>query len=262
LESGISLPGVELFVKPEKEHRAALVLRGEGLSGSVSDTDPQRTGAPPNAAKALAPEAERTAELVDTFLKRAFELLADESPANALLTRGFAMYDPFPPFQERYGMRAAAVAGYPMYRGVSRLVGMDVLECGETIESEVKTVREDAGGYDFVFVHFKKTDSAGEDGDYKAKVRAIEAADEAIGELMGCGFSVIVVTGDHSTPCALKAHSWHPVPLLINSEFCGADGVKKFTEKDCITGGLGHVEAKYIMPLAMANALRLKKFGA
>jgi 2,3-bisphosphoglycerate-independent phosphoglycerate mutase len=262
LESGISLPGAELFVRPEKEHRAALIIRGEKLSGLLTDTDPQKIGVAPNAAEALAPEAEATAALVGSFLEQAFELLADESPANALLTRGFAMYDPLPDFQERYGLRAAAVAGYPMYRGVARLVGMDVLDCGETIESEIKTVREDAGDYDFVFVHFKKTDSAGEDGDYKAKVKAIEAADAAIGELQGCGFSVIVVTGDHSTPCALKAHSWHPVPLLINSEFSGVDGVKHFTEKECATGGLGHVYAKHIMLLALANALRIKKFGA
>lgn len=262
LESGISLPGVELFVRPEKEHRAALILRGEKLSGLVTDTDPQKTGVSPSPVEALAPEAERTAGLVASFLEQAFELLADEAPANALLTRGFAMYDPFPSFQERYGLRAAAVAGYPMYRGVSRLVGMDVLECGETVESEVETVREKAGDYDFVFVHFKKTDSAGEDGDYKSKIRAIEAADTAIGELMGCGFSVTVVTGDHSTPCALKAHSWHPVPLVINSEFSGVDGVKKFTEKDCALGGLGHINAKFIMLLALANALRIKKFGA
>lgn len=262
LEREVSLPGAEFFIRPEKEHRAALIIRGEELSDLLTDTDPQKIGVPPMAVEALAPEARATAALVDEFLKQAFRLLAEEKPANAMLLRGFAMYEPFPNFQKRYGLRAAAVAGYPMYRGVARLVGMDVLDCGETIESEIKAVRESAGEYDFVFVHFKKTDSAGEDGDYEAKVKAIEAADVAIGELLGCGFSVTVVTGDHSTPCALKAHSWHPVPLLLSSEFSGVDGVKKFTERDCATGALGHVYAKHIMPLALANALRIKKFGA
>jgi 2,3-bisphosphoglycerate-independent phosphoglycerate mutase len=258
----ISLPDVELFVRPVKEHRAALVLRGDGLSDQLSDSDPQRTGVPPDRVEPLGPEGLASADLVNKFIEGAMRSLEDEKPANAVLLRGFAEYAPLPVFRKRYGLRAAAVAAYPMYKGVSRLVGMDVLDCGETIEAEVKAVREGAGEYDFVFVHFKRTDSAGEDGDYEAKIGAIEAADAAVGELLDCGFSVVVVTGDHSTPCALKAHSWHPVPLIMHSEFCGADRVERFSERDCAAGGLGHLPAKYIMPLALANALRLKKFGA
>jgi 2,3-bisphosphoglycerate-independent phosphoglycerate mutase len=262
LGSDISLPDVEVFIRPEKEHRAALILRGEGLSDQLSDSDPQRTGVPPDRVEALGPEARASAELVNKFIEGATKSLASEKPANAVLLRGFAEYAPLPGFRSRYGLKAAAVAAYPMYKGVSRLVGMDVLECGETVEAEVRAVREEAGDYDFVFVHLKRTDSAGEDGDYKAKIGAIEAADSAVGELLDCGFSVVVVTGDHSTPCALKAHSWHPVPLILHSEFCGADRVERFSERDCAAGGLGHLPAKFIMPLAMANALRLKKFGA
>jgi len=258
----VSLPGVELFLKPVKEHRAALVLRGEDLSDQLTDSDPQRTGTPPRQVEATSPEAEGTAELVNSFLEQASRVLAPERPANAVLLRGFAAYEPFPGFKKRYGLRAAAVAGYPMYRGVARLVGMEIVDCGDTVESEVQAARAAAAEYDFVFVHFKKADSAGEDGDFEAKVAAIEAADGAIGQLLDCGFSVVVVTGDHSTPCALKSHSWHPVPLLLHSEHCGADSVEKFTERDCAKGSLGHLQAKFIMPLALANALRLKKFGA
>lgn len=262
LESGISLPDVEIFVKPEKEHRAAVIFRGEDLSDQLTDSDPQSTGVPPKRVEATAPEARGIAEKVNAFIDEASRILADERPANSVLLRGFAEYEPFPRFRDRYGLKAAAVASYPMYRGVSRLVGMEVLDCGETIESEVKAVREGTGEHDFVFFHVKKTDSAGEDGDFEAKIKTIEAADSAVGELLDCGFSVTVVTGDHSTPCVLKAHSWHPVPVLISSEFSGVDRVEKFTERECAGGGLGTIPAKFIMPLALANALRLKKFGA
>ncbi len=262
LNKEVSLPDVELFVRPEKEHRAALVLRGEGLSDQLSDSDPQKTGVPPDRVEALGPEARSSAELVNKFIDGAMRVLADEKPANAVLLRGFAEYTPLPGFRKRYGLNAAAVAAYPMYKGVSRLVGMEVLDCGETLEAEVEAVREGSADYDFVFVHFKRTDSAGEDGNYEAKIAAIEAADKAVGELLECGFSVVVVTGDHSTPCALKAHSWHPVPLVLHSEYSGVDRVERFCERDCAMGGLGHLPAKFIMPLALANALRLKKFGA
>ena len=262
LSSKISLPGVEIFVRPEKEHRAALVIRGEDLSDQLTDSDPQKTGLRSKRVEALASEAQVTAGIVNRFIEEASRVLSDERPANFLLLRGFAAYEPLPSFRKKYGLRAAAVASYPMYKGVSRLVGMDVLECGETIEAQVEAVRDRTGEYDFVFVHFKKPDSAGEDGDYKAKAKAIEAADSAIGKLLDCGFSVVVVTADHSTPCALKAHSWHPVPVLLNSEFSGVDRVARFTERDCAAGTLGQIPAKFIMPLAMANALRLKKFGA
>jgi 2,3-bisphosphoglycerate-independent phosphoglycerate mutase len=262
LESEISLPDVEVFIRPEKEHRAALVLRAPELSDDLSDTDPQEIGVPPLQAKALSPEAEQTARLVNQFVEESRRVLADEKPANGLLTRGFAAYQPYPTFLKRYGLRAVAVAAYPMYRGVSRLVGMDVLECGDTLESQVKAVKEDAGSYDFVFLHFKKPDSAGEDGDFDAKVKALEAADSALGSVLNGSFHVVVVTGDHSTPCLLKAHSWHPVPLIVHSEFSGIDTVAKFTERACGTGALGQMAAKHIMPLALANALRLKKFGA
>ena len=262
LESEISLEGAEVFVRPEKEHRAAMVLRAPGLSDQLSDSDPQRTGVPPLEVKAMHSEAEHTAGLVNQFVEKARGVLSKEKPANGVLLRGFAAYQPFPTFQKRYGLKAAAAAGYPMYKGVSRLVGMDVLDCGDTFDSQVKTVRQETGDYDFVFLHFKKTDSAGEDGDFDVKVKALETVDSALPSLLDGEFQVVVVTGDHSTPCLLKAHSWHPVPLIMHSEFSGLDSVSEFTEKACAAGALGHIAAKHIMPLALANALRLKKFGA
>jgi 2,3-bisphosphoglycerate-independent phosphoglycerate mutase len=262
LESEISVEGAEVFIRPEKEHRAAMVLRAPGLSDQLSDSDPQKTGVPPLEVNALHSEAEHTAGLVNRFVEQAGGVLEKEKPANGVLLRGFAAYQPFPTFQKRYGLNAAAVAGYPMYKGVSRLVGMDVLDCGDTFESQVKTVRQETGDYDFVFLHFKKTDSAGEDGDFGAKVKALETVDAALPSVLDAGFQVVVVTGDHSTPCLLKSHSWHPVPLIMHSEFSGLDSVSEFTEKACAAGALGHIAAKHIMPLALANALRLKKFGA
>jgi 2,3-bisphosphoglycerate-independent phosphoglycerate mutase len=262
IENEISLPGVEVFIRPEKEHRAALIFRAEELSDQLSDGDPQKTGVPPLEIRPLSPEAEQTASLVNRFVEESRRVLAGEKPANGLLLRGFAAYQPFPTFLKRYGLRAAAVAAYPMYRGVSRLVGMDVIECGETIDSELKAVKDKTASYDFVFFHLKKTDSAGEDGDFDARIKALESADYAVDSLLKEGFHVVVVTGDHSTPCVLKAHSWHPVPLMLHSEFSGVDGVTRFTERDCALGALGLMHAKDIMPIAMANALRLKKFGA
>ena len=262
LEREISLPDVEVFIRPEKEHRAALVLRAQDLSDDLSDTDPQKTGVAPLEVKALSPEAEHTAGLMNQFVEESRRVLSAEKPANGLLLRGFAAYQPYPTFLKRYGLRAVAVAAYPMYKGVSRLVGMDILECGDTIESEVKAVKEDTGSYDFVFLHFKKPDSAGEDGDFSAKVKALEAVDSVLASLLDGDFQVVVVTGDHSTPCLLKAHSWHPVPLIVHSEFSGMDAVSRFSERDCASGALGQMHAKHIMPLALANALRLKKFGA
>ncbi len=264
LLDGIELgEGVELFVRPEKEHRFVLVLRGDDLSDEVEDTDPQETGKPVGEAGPRGPAGERTAALVRRFATEARRLLAGHEPANMVLLRGFAQRPHWPTFGDAYGLKAAAIAAYPMYRGVARLVGMDVLPTGQTIAEEFATLREHWAGHDFFFLHVKPTDSAGEDGDFERRIAVIEQVDALVPRLLELQPDVIVVTGDHSTPALMKYHSWHPVPLLLWSARCRPDGVRAFGEKDCLAGGLGpHLPAVDIMPLALANADRLEKFGA
>jgi len=258
----IRLPGVELMVEPVKEHRFVLVLRGAGLSGRLSETDPQALGKAPLPVRALELGAARAAELVNTFIAEAARRLADAAPANMVLLRGFDQLPELPRFPEVYGMRAAAIAAYPMYRGLAKLVGMDVLKTGGTFADEIATLREHWQGYDFFFVHYKDTDKAGEDGDFDAKVAALERFDSFIPSIRDLGADVLVVSGDHSTPSVLAAHGWQPVPALVWSRYCGADPVSAFTERACAAGTLGVLPAHHLMPVVMANALRLTKFGA
>ena len=258
----IRLEGVEVLVEPVKEHRFVLVLRGPGLSGRVSETDPQGLGVPALEARALGPEAEKTAGLVNRFVAAARPLLADAAPANMVLLRGFDSQPALPRFPEVFGLRAAAVAAYPMYRGLARLVGMEVLATGTTFADEVATLREHWSAYDFFFLHYKDTDKAGEDGDFDAKVAALERFDAQLPDILALGPDVLVVSGDHATPSVLKGHGWQPVPALIWSQYCGADPVRHFTERACAAGTLGLLPAQDLMPLVMANALRLTKFGA
>lgn len=258
----ITLPGVQLFVEPVKEHRFVLVLRGEGLSRALSETDPQAVGKTPLPVEPLQPEAERTAGLVNQFVAQARRTLADAHPANMVLLRGFDGLPDLPPFPQRFGLRAAAVATYPMYRGLAKLVGMEAIKTGKTFSEGVATVREHWGGYDFFFLHYKETDRAGEDGDFDGKVAALEEVDGSIPSLLELKPDVFIVTGDHSTPSVLKGHSWHPVPFLLVSPYCRPDHVTAFTERACAQGALGTFPAHQLMALAMANALRLTKFGA
>jgi 2,3-bisphosphoglycerate-independent phosphoglycerate mutase len=258
----IRLPGVELMVEPVKEHRFVLVLRGPGLSGRLSETDPQVPGKTPLPVRALEPGAARAAELVNTFVEEAGRRLADAAPANMVLLRGFDQLPELPRFPEVYGLRAAAIAAYPMYRGLARLVGMDVLKTGGTYADEIATLREHWQAYDFFFVHYKDTDKAGEDGDFDAKVQALERFDGFVPGIRDLGPDVLVVTGDHSTPSVLAAHGWQPVPALVWSRYCGADPVTAFTERACAAGTLGVLPAHHLMSVVMANALRLTKFGA
>jgi 2,3-bisphosphoglycerate-independent phosphoglycerate mutase len=258
----IRLPGVETFVEPVKEHRFVLVLRGPRLSGRLSETDPQILGRAPLPVRALAPEATATADLVNRFVAEAARLLHDATPANMVLLRGFDQLPELPRFPEIYGMRAAAIAAYPMYRGLSKLVGMDVLKTGATFSDEVATLAEHWDAYDFFFVHYKDTDKAGEDGDFDAKVAALERFDTHVPKVRALGPDVLVVSGDHATPSVLAAHGWQPVPALLWSRYCGADPVTAFTERACAAGTLGTLPAHHLMPLVMANALRLTKFGA
>lgn len=259
----IELPGVEVHVETVKEYRFLLVLRGEGLSGELEDTDPQELGVEPRDPEAREPGAERTAELVARFVDEARRRLADHHPANMLLLRGFSKRPDWPAFPDVYGVRAAAVAGYPMYRGVARLVGMELLDAPESTAEKFERVAERWEEYDFFFVHVKEMDSAGEDGDFERKALLIAEADRHLPRLLELDPDVLVVTGDHSTPSALRYHSWHPVPVVLYGRDCRPDRVERFAERACLAGALGpRYPAKALMPLAMANAGRLKKYGA
>lgn len=258
----IRLPGVEVFVEPVKEHRFVLVLRGSGLSARLSETDPQVLGQPPLPVRALEPAAEPTAAAVNAFVAEARRRLAEAAPANMILLRGFDRLPALPRFPEACGLRAAAIAAYPMYRGLARLVGMEVLKTGPAFADEVATLRQHWEGYDFFFLHYKDTDRAGEDGDFAGKVAALERFDAHVPEIRALGPDVLVVTGDHATPAVLAGHGWQPVPVLLWSRYCGSDPVTAFTERACAAGTLGVLPAQALMPLVLANARRLSKYGA
>lgn len=262
LMDGIVIDGVKLFVLPVREHRFVAVFRGKGLLSDVSDSDPQQTGAAPKVVAALKPQANTMAAIANKFLARAKIALAEHHPANMVLLRGFSQQPHLPTIDEVYKLKPAAIAVYPMYRGLAKLVGMEVLKTGTTIAEEMATLKQHYADYDFFFLHIKGTDSAGEDGDFEGKVRIIEEVDKALPGLTGLKPDVIVVTSDHSTPALLKGHSWHPLPIVLYSRWCRPDRVEEFSERACISGGLGRFAATQIMPLAMANALKLNKFGA
>jgi 2,3-bisphosphoglycerate-independent phosphoglycerate mutase len=253
--------GVEVFLEHEKEHRVVLVLRGKGLGADLADTDPQATGVPPLSVKALDPKSERSADLLKDVLGQFETILRDEPTVNGVLARGFAAYEEYPGFQERYGLRALAIAQYPMYRGVARLVGMDILDIPSDPPGLVSVLEKHFQDYDFFFLHFKYPDSRGEDGDFQGKVEAIESVDPLIPRILELGPETLVVTGDHSTPATFRAHSWHSVPVLLASPWARATGAR-FGESECRAGDLGTFEGKHLMALALAHAGRLAKFGA
>ena len=256
--------GVRVLWAPVKEHRALLVLRGEGLSDAIEDTDPQKEGVPPLDVRGRdgSKETARTAAIARKVLTQAMKVLAGEKKANGLLARGFARRPHWPTLQERFGLRAAVVAGTPMYRGVAQLVGMEALEAANDLPKDIASLAAAWDKYDFFFLHYKHTDKAGEDGDFQAKVRAIEQADAAIPDLLRLRPDVLLITADHSTPSAMKAHSWHPVPVLLWAKTARRDGVETFDEVACLRGGLGQRPSTHLMPLALAHAGRLAKFGA
>lgn len=253
---------VELIVETVKEHRGILVLRGEGLRGEIEDTDPEREGVPPLDPKALVPEAEGTAARIRHFISQVGKILADEPKANMVLLRGFAKHTRYPSMKERYGLNALAIAAYPMYRGICRLVGMEVLSDVVNLEQEFKALADHFPRYDFFFLHVKQTDSRGEDGNFDAKVAVIEEVDRYIPGVRALNPDVLVVTGDHATPAKLASHSWHPLPVILHSKYCLIDPVKQFDEVSCLQGALGRMPSAELMALALANARRLTKFGA
>jgi len=260
----VQLPGAETFVESVKEYRFMLVLRGEGLYDGLTDTDPQQVGKPPLPVEPLRPEAAHTAELLNQWMAEARKILAnaDGYPANGCNLRGIAKDPGLPKMPKVYKLRCGAIATYPMYRGVAKLAGMEVLPTGETIEDEVETLKQHWADYDFFFFHVKKTDSRGEDGDFDAKAKVIEHLDAVLPDILALEPDVVIVTGDHSTPALLKAHSWHELPVLLWSKYIRPDGVTQFGERPCMAGGLGHIHHPDLLPLAMAYAGRLAKFGA
>ncbi len=258
----IEIPGVEVFVRHVKEYRLVVVFRGEGLGGDVDDTDPQQTGVPPLDPVARDDASRRTVEVAQQFLAQAREVLKDDRPANFLTLRGIAKRPPIPTFEEVYGTRAAAIAVYPMYRGLAKLVGMDIIGPSTTLDDQMDWLAKSWNDHDFFFVHYKYTDSTGEDGNFDAKVKRTEEVDACIPRILDLDPTVVIVTGDHSTPSKMRSHSWHPVPTLLSAEMCRYDGSDAFGEAQCRAGGLGQFEAKYLMPMALAHAGRLEKFGA
>lgn len=258
----IKLKGAEVLVEPVREHRFVLVLRAKGLGDAVSTTDPQKTGVPPLPATAADAPSERTAALVNEFVARAQEILRGEEQANGLMLRGFAKYPDLPQFPQVWKLRAAALAVYPMYRGLAKLAGMDALPCPGGIDDQLRTMRERWNDYDYFFVHYKYTDAAGEDGDFERKCHMIEAFDHRLPEFLDLGADVVMVAGDHSTPALMAAHSWHPVPFMLHSQYCRQGYAENFSERECVRGSLGSFPAVDVMPLAMAHAGRLEKYGA
>lgn len=256
------IDGVKVIIKPGKEHRFVVVFRGKELVDGISDADPQVTGKKIKYAEALRSESKESANIVNKFIDKALEVLKEQHPANAVLLRGIAKHPGLPSMNELFKLKPAAIATYPMYRGLAKLVGMNVLNAGETISDEFISLRDNYQQYDFFYVHIKKTDSYGEDGNYEAKVKIIEELDDCIPRMLELNPDVIAITGDHSTPAALAAHSWHPNPFLLYSRYIRVDGVKYFSENEFVKGGLGRFPAMEAMQLMLANALKLKKYGA
>jgi 2,3-bisphosphoglycerate-independent phosphoglycerate mutase len=263
LNENMQLDGAEVAIVHEKEYRAVAIFRGENLSGELYDTDPQRVGLEPLPVRPIdgSSEAKRSAEVANSFVKRANEILHDQHPANTVLLRGFGMHPALPSFEEAYKLDAAAIASYPMYKGLARLAGMQLLKEGEGIAGEFDTLKQNWDAHDFFFVHIKPTDAAGEDGDFERKAAVIEEVDAQIPGLLELGPDALAVTGDHATPAKMKSHSWHGVPLLVNSPYT-LPTAGSFGERPCAGGTLGVIPAEEIMGYLMGHALKLNRFGA
>lgn len=262
LESEINLGDISVSIRSEKDHRFLLVLRGAGLNDQLNDTDPQQTGVPALKCQPLTESAARTARIVDDFCAQARRVLADQDQANGVLLRGFSHKLPLPSMADRFGLHAAALADYPMYRGLAKLVGMEIINRESDLSARLKAVGEHYNEYDFFYVHYKKTDATGEDGNFDAKVKSIEEFDTAIPVIREINPDVLIVTGDHSTPATMAGHSWHPVPALLCGNNVRVDGCDKFGEQQCLNGSLGRMPMSHLMPYALAHADRLVKFGA
>ncbi len=255
----------QIIIKAGKEHRFVVVFRGKGLEGPLTDADPNREGFAIPTVKPRNPKSagqKKMAKLIAAFYKLALPIIANEKPANGFLMRGIAHQPKIPLFEDRYKLRPAALAVYPMYKGLAQLVGMKKIEGPQTIKEQFERYLAEYDNFDFFFIHFKYTDKYGEDGNFAAKVKAVEEFDAALPILLKKRPDVLAITGDHSTPCAMKGHSWHPQPVLLNSAYSGSDKLQRFTETGANGGSLGVFEAKYLLRLMQANARNLDKFGA
>ena len=258
----IKIPGVEIFVEPVKEHRFVVVFRGDGLGDAVADTDPQKTGVPVLEPVAHDAASKKTADVAKQFHEQAVKILAKQPKANNHTMRGFAKKPHMPSYKELYGLKSACIAVYPMYKGLASFAGMTLVGHPATLSEEIDVLEKEWKNYDFFFVHFKYTDSRGEDGNFDEKVKMIEEFDKVVPRIMALKPACLVVTGDHSTPAKMSAHSFHPVPTLFVSDLARTDATEQYGERYAVMGGLGQFEAMYMMPLAMAHAGKLGKFGA
>ncbi|MDP8902114.1 MAG: 2,3-bisphosphoglycerate-independent phosphoglycerate mutase [Actinomycetota bacterium] len=263
LNENLRLDGAEVSIVHEKEYRAVAIFHGEGFSGELYDTDPQRVGLEPLPVRPIddSPEAKKGADVANSFVEEANEILAGQHPANTVLLRGFGMYPALPSFEDTYKLDAAAIASYPMYKGLARLAGMQLLQEGEGIAGEFETLKAGWDAHDFFFVHVKPTDAAGEDGDFDRKASVIEEVDAQIPGLLELGPGALAITGDHATPAKMKSHSWHGVPILVHSPYT-LPTADRFGERPCAGGTLGLFQAEEIMGLLMGHAMKLNRFGA
>ncbi len=258
----ITVPSVDLSVHLVRDYRFVLVLRGNGLSDKVSETDPQAVGAAPLEAFALSKDAVETASAANAFVAAAREVLKNRRNANMVLLRGFSQRPNIPDMGETYRLKPAAIAAYPMYRGLAELVGMNVIPTGLAFDDELTTLEDSFDDFDFFFLHHKPADVAGEHGDFETKVASLEELDSRIPRILDLGADTLVVAGDHSTPAIMGSHSWHPVPLLVNSRLTKGDGAPEFSERAVATGSIGRVPATSVMMITLAHAGKLLKFGA
>ncbi len=258
----VSISGLEVFVKPVKDYRAVVVFRGKGLSDAVADTDPQIMGVPPLDPVETDPKGVRTAKAAKDFVAQARKILSTQHPANGILLRGFAELPHIPSMNELYKLSPLAIAVYPDYKGVARLVGMEVIEDLADLDAQAKALADNWGKHDFFFIHHKYTDSRGEDGDFDAKVKEIEKVDAFLPKVLAMKPDLLIITGDHSTPAVAKAHTSNPVPFMINGAGTRADGISKFGERECGRGAWGVINGQMLIRIALANTGKLKKFGA
>ena len=261
LLDSIRVSDVEVSVLPVRDYRFVLLMRGDGLGAAVSETDPQELGVPPLEARPLDADSSATATAANSFVSEAVAVLGGRSTANGVLLRGFSRLPMLPLFGATYKLSPAAIAAYPMYRGLARIVGMKVLQTGQSFSEQLDTLESRFDEHDFFFLHYKPADAAGEDGDFDAKVSRLEELDYLMPRLLEMGVDTLVVAGDHASPAVLGSHSWHPVPLLVHSALTKGEGVDSFTERDCARGSLGRLPATGVMLLALAHAGKLSKFG-
>ena len=280
--NGMKIDGVEFFVKAGTGYRMGMIMRGKKLSTHITDIDPGHVGKGVRMCEATddTSEAKRTAKILNTFVSRAHKLLKrmpvniDRQKnglpqANYLLVRGAGVYPKLPRFFDKYGLRAACFAGAGLYKGIARLIGMDVVHVpGATgkpdsnIRAKVETAIKHRKDYDFFFIHFKGADSCGEDGDVEGKIAYIEKIDDAVAPLLKLKNSLVVITADHSTPCTIKSHSADDVPIVIMGDEVRDDDVHEFSERTCAKGRMGHIKGMHVMPIILDLMGIAEKFGA